>query len=292
MIRGMTGKASLRFSTDNLDVEMEIRSVNSRYFEFRVKSPLRYGFVEMEARKIISKKLERGKIDLGLRVVEKNVTPNSSLINIPLAKAYLEESQQLAKELNISETISLKEIMSLPQVLNSDTGEVEEKVVNLFVLKINELVDQILPMMITEGKTTIEDIKNSLNIMNTSLSFIQQRYPLVLQKYKEVLKGRVLEISTIKAPEERLLIEIELFASRTAINEELVRLENHIRVMLESLDGIRKDVSSKELDFIAQEMNREVNTIASKSSDFEITEHTIVLKCEIEKMREQFRNIV
>lgn len=292
MIRGMTGKASLRFSTDSLDVEMEIRSVNSRYFEFRIKGPVRYGFVEMEARKIISQKLERGKIDFSLRVTEKNIIPNASLINIPLAQAYLEESRNLAKELNISDTISLKEILSLPQVLNCDMGEVDEGVVLLFRTKIEELVEQMLPMMITEGQSTINDVKNSLMIMNESLLFIQTRYPDVLTKYKTALQERVLEISTAKVPEERLLIEIELFASRTAINEELIRLENHIRVMLESLNGQRKEVSSKELDFIAQEMNREVNTIASKSSDFEITEHTIILKREIEKMREQFRNIV
>ncbi len=292
MIRGMTGKSSLRFSTDNLDVEMEIRSVNSRYFEFRVKSPLRYSFVEMEARKIVSKKLERGKIDLAIRVNEKNNIPSGSLVNTSLAKAYLLESQQLAKELGISDSISLKEILSFPQVLNVDIGDVEEKVVNLFNTKIEELIDQMMPMMLAEGEATIVDIKQSLSIMDNSLNFIKDRYPQVLDKYKNALKDRVLEVSTIKPPEERLLMELELFASRTAINEEIVRLASHIKSMQESVDGVRKDVSSKELDFIAQEMNREVNTIGSKSSDIEITEQTIILKREIEKMREQFRNIV
>ncbi|MGL5955166.1 MAG: YicC/YloC family endoribonuclease [Brevinema sp.] len=292
MIRGMTGKASLRFSTNNLDVEMEVRSVNSRYFEFRIKSPTRYSCLEMEARKLISKKLERGKIDLNIRVNEKNMTPSGSLINIPLAKAYLSDSKQLAKELNISKEITLKEILTLPQVLNIDIGEIDEETLNLFTTKIGELIDQMIPMMLTEGKVTTEDINNSLSMMSQSLAFIRERYPKVLEKYKASLRERVLEISSIKASDERLSIEIELFASRTAINEEIVRLGSHIRVMQESVTGIRNDVSSKELDFIAQEMNREVNTIASKSSDFEITEHTIILKREIEKMREQFRNIV
>ncbi len=292
MIRGMTGKSSLRFSTDNLDVEMEIRSVNSRYFEFRIKSPLRYSFLEIEARKIVSKKLERGKIDLSVRVNEKSNIPSGSLINTTLAKAYLLESQQLAKELNIADTMSLKEILSLPQVLNVDMGEVEEGVVALFNTKIEELIDQMLPMMITEGEATIVDIKQSLSLMEKSLEFIKDRYPQVLDKYKNALKERVLEVVTVKPAEERLLMELELFASRTAINEEVVRLASHISTMQESIDGVRKDVSSKELDFIAQEMNREVNTIGSKSSDIEITENTIILKREIEKMREQFRNIV
>ncbi|MGL4676339.1 MAG: YicC/YloC family endoribonuclease [Brevinema sp.] len=292
MMRGMTGKASLRFSTNSLDVEMEIRSVNSRYFEFRIKNPNRYSCLEMEARKLISKKLERGKIDLNIRINEKNMTPVGALINIPLAKAYLLESQLLAEELNLSKEITLKEILSLPQVLNIDIGEIDEETVKIFTIKIEELIDQMIPMMLAEGQMTAEDINRSLSVMSQSLDFIKQRYPKVLEKYKNTLKERVLEISTVKASDERLSIEIELFASRTAINEEIVRLGAHICMMQESVAGIRNHVSSKELDFIAQEMNREVNTIASKSSDFEITEQTIVLKREIENMREQFRNIV
>ncbi len=292
MIRGMTGKASLRFSNDTMDVEMEMRSVNSRYFEFRIKTPQRYGFLEIEARKIVSQKLERGKIDLSIRVIEKSVPNDGALFNTALAKAYYQNAESLAKELGIENSLSLSALIALPQVLNSDSAEVSDDTVKLFKSKIEELTDSMLPMMLEEGEYTKKDVDNSLTIMSDSLEFIKERYPLVLDKYKQSLIDRVCEISTAKAPEERLAVEVELFASRTSINEELVRLESHIKIMKESIDGARKDVSSKELDFIAQEMNREVNTIASKSSDFSITEHTIALKREIEKMREQFRNIV
>ena len=148
-----------------------------------------------------------------------------------------------------------------------------------------------LPMMIEEGKSTLEDVQKSLDIMVKSLEFVKIKYPQVLDKYKSALRDRVLEVSSLKPSEERLSLELEMFASRTAINEEIVRLDNHIRVMQDILLGKRPE-TSKELDFIGQEMNREVNTIASKSSDFEITEQTIILKSEIEKMREQFRNLV
>ncbi len=292
MIRGMTGKASLRFSNDTMDVEMEIRSVNSRYFEFRIKTPQRYGFLEIEARKIVSKTLERGKIDLSIRVNEKSAPNEGAMFNAVLAKAYLDESRALAANLGINSDISLSTLINLPQVLNSDTSEVSESVIKLFNSKIEELVKSMLPMMLEEGDATKKDVDNSLEIMTESMEFIKDRYPAVLDKYKQSLIDRVKEISAAKAPEDRLAVEVELFASRTSINEELVRLESHIKIMKESIDGLRKDISSKELDFIAQEMNREVNTIASKSSDFSITEHTITLKREIEKMREQFRNIV
>ena len=291
MIRGMTGKSTLRFSTDFLDVEMEIKSVNSRFFEFRIKTPSRYAALEMETRKIASHKLNRGKIDFNLRINEKELQSAGLSINMVLAKSYLDASRKVAEELNISDNISLKDILSFPQVLNTDTSDVDDATLKILLEYFEKLIDQMLPMMIDEGESTIDDIQNSLDIMVKSLDFVKTKYPQVLNKYKTNLRERVLEITTVKPTDERLSIELEIFASRTAINEEIVRLDNHIRVMQDILLGKRPE-TSKELDFIGQEMNREVNTIASKSSDFEITEHTIILKSEIEKMREQFRNII
>ncbi|MGL4561260.1 MAG: YicC/YloC family endoribonuclease [Brevinema sp.] len=291
MIRGMTGQASCRFSTDLFDAEMEIRSVNSRYFEFRIKTPASYAAIEIEARKIVLQKLGRGKIDVALRINEKDADIKNVLINTQLAKKYLEESHQLATLLGISQEISLREILSLPQVLNVGSIEIDPKSTTIILNQLDQLIDKMIPMMLTEGQNTIIDVSHSLDKIAHSVSFIKERYPKVLDRYKENLKIRVLEVTETKPSEDRLAIEIELFASRTAINEELVRLDNHIGVMRAIFNQTRHE-SSKELDFIAQEMNRETNTIASKSSDFEITEHTIILKSEIEKMREQFRNIV
>ena len=291
MIRGMTGKSSLRFSTDFLDVEMEIRSVNSRFFEFRIKTPARYAALEMDTRKIASQKLGRGKIDFNLRINEKEAQSAGLSINMALAKSYLEASRKVAEELNLTDSISLKDILSFSQVLNSDISDVDDSTLKLLLEQFEKLIDQMLPMMIEEGKSTLEDVQNSLNVMVKSLEFVKIKYPQVLDKYKSALRDRVLEVSSLKPSEERLSLELEMFASRTAINEEIVRLDNHIRVMQDILLGKRPE-TSKELDFIGQEMNREVNTIASKSSDFEITEQTIILKSEIEKMREQFRNLV
>jgi len=290
-MRSMTGQASLNFSTDDFDVELEIRSVNSRFFEFRVKTPPRYSILEIEARKIISKRLMRGKIDLNIRINEKSSKIQGTLINTQLAQSYLEECRTLAKVLNISDTLNLRELISLPQVLNNDLGEINSEYITIFIKQIEVLIEKILPMMYAEGESTHRDVSNSLDIIEESLKQIKKQYPHMIKKYKSLLRERVLEISSMKVEEERLSIEIELFASRTAINEEVVRLSNHILVMREIFTKKRKG-NSKELDFIAQEMNREVNTIASKSSDFEITEQTIILKSEIEKMREQFRNII
>ncbi|MGL4388646.1 MAG: YicC/YloC family endoribonuclease [Brevinema sp.] len=291
MIRGMTGQASCRFSTDFVDGEMEIRSVNSRYFEFRIKTPPSYSAIEIEARRTVLQKLGRGKIDLSLRITDKDADIKNVLINTNLAQKYVQEGRRLAQEIGIAPDISLREVLSLPQVLNVGSDEINPESTKIILKELDQLIDKMLPMMFTEGESTLKDITISLDKMEQSVSFIKERYPKVLDKYKENLKARVLEVSEIKHTEERLVIEIELFASRTAINEELVRLDNHISVMRSMLDGSRSE-NSKELDFVAQEMNRETNTIASKSSDFEMTEHTIILKSEIEKMREQFRNIV
>ncbi|MGL4366963.1 MAG: YicC/YloC family endoribonuclease [Brevinemataceae bacterium] len=292
MIRGMTGHAVKSFSTDTFDAEMEIKSVNSKYFEFRVKLPNKYNFLEIDIRKIVSQRLIRGKIDLYLRISEKQFNPAQICINRDLAKLYVEEGRRLADELNLQPNISIKDILTLPHILNIESSDSEELFSSTILQELESLIDSMLPMMITEGESTVKDILNSISLMEESVTTIQTRYPQVLEKYKKLLIERVSEISVMKTPEERLMIEIELFASRTAINEELVRLVNHIFVMKNILLDHHSNKTSKDLDFIAQEMNREANTIASKSSDIFITEHTIVLKSEIEKMREQFRNII
>ncbi|MGL5255299.1 MAG: YicC/YloC family endoribonuclease [Brevinema sp.] len=290
MIRGMTGQASRRFSTPVLDAEMDLRSVNSRFFEFRLKCPPKYAAFEGEARRIISKTLGRGKIELGIRAVEKQVS-SQSLINPVLAEAYLNESRILAEKLNIPFNMTIREILSLPQVLNTENGELDEETINRFGAELQSLIDSILPMMHTEGKSTVQDIEKSLSLIDEAVLIIKDTYPIALERYKQQLLERVLEVSSLKAPEERLAVEIEIFASRTCINEEIVRLVNHLKVTREILSG-KRDGGSKELDFIAQELNRETNTIASKSSDYKITEKTIIIKSEIEKIREHYRNIV
>lgn len=291
MIRGMTGQASCRFSTDAFDAELEMRSVNSRYFEFRIKTPPAYASLEIDARRIVSKRLARGKIDLSLRINDKCIQSQSVLINTQLAEKYMIESKKLATQLGISSEMSLRELLSLPQVLNVEMKEIEEATLSLILDHIDQLIDQMLPMMHTEGNSTLKDILESIQSIQDAVVIIKKRYPEALTKYKKNLLERVLEITMVKPSEERLAMEVELFAGRTAINEELVRLDNHVMVMKDLLSSNKTEVS-KELDFIAQEMNRETNTIASKSQDFEIIEQTIVLKREIEKMREQFRNIV
>lgn len=291
MIRGMTGQASLRFSHNMFDAEMEIRSVNSRYFEFRAKLPARFSQFEMEARKIVSAKLQRGKIDLSLRITEKDNTESTTLINIEAAKSYLRETKKMCEELEIPFSITAREILSLPHVLNCENAEVGEDVILFLGSKLQELIDLMLPMMLVEASNTIEDVKASLNSIETALIVIRERYPQALARYKEALIQRVAEITQTRPPEERLSVEVEIFAGRTAINEEIIRLQSHIGMMKDILIQ-KKHGGSKELDFIAQEMNRETNTIAAKSSDFGITEQTIFIKSEIEKMREHFRNIV
>lgn len=291
MIRGMTGQASRRFSTPAFDAEMEIRSINSRYFEFRLKCSTRYASFEGEARRIINNKLARGKIELNLRITEKQLDSQQALINPVLAQAYYNESKKLAETMKLPFSLSIRELLSLPQVLNSEGGEIDEETSALLGKELESLIEAALPMMVTEGEATVKDILQSISLIEGSVKLIAQRYPAALEKYKQNLAERVQEICQTKPSEERLAVEIELFASRTCVNEELVRLKNHLDVSRQILLGKRPG-GSKELDFIGQELNREANTIASKSSDYAITEQSIVIKSEIEKMREHYRNIV
>lgn len=291
MIRGMTGQASRRFSVDTFEIEMELRSVNSRYFEFRTKIPSQYACLELNARKIISQRLKRGKYDLVVFVRELSFDEDRMLINKELVKTYLNEMRSLSNELDFSPEINWRDLFALPQIFSTSSHDITI-VCETILLNLNLLIDEMMPMLLQEGEATANDIRCSLNTIKASALFLAKIYPEVLEAYRVNLRERVFELTQLKPNEERLSVEIELYAMRTAVNEELVRLQNHISSMEALLNSSTQEESSKRMDFIAQEMNREANTIASKALNYGITEQTILIKSEIEKMREQFRNIV
>jgi len=181
--------------------------------------------------------------------------------------------------------------MNLEGIINLERVGDEEELEKIVIEMLNNLIVRIIEMMNREGMKTREDIESSLSRINESVGVIEALYPQSIEKYKESLRERIQEMSANKIEDNRLMMEIEMVSSRTAINEEIVRLKSHLAQFHNVLVGkIHGD--SKKLDFIGQEMNREANTIASKSSDYSIIENTIVIKGEIEKIREQLRNLV
>ncbi|NPV00595.1 MAG: YicC family protein [Brevinematales bacterium] len=290
-MRSMTGFASEMRSTEKYDIFIELKSVNSRYFEFKVKSSYYLNELEILIRNLIFEKLNRGKIDLFIKVVEKNADNYEVVVNKDLAKKYEDALVSMAKDLGIVAELAVRDFMNLEGIINLERVGDEEELEKIILTMLNNLIVRIVEMMYGEGKKTREDIENSLARINGSVEIIESLYPQSIEKYKENLRERIQELSANKIEDNRLMMEIEMVSSRTAINEEIVRLKSHLAQFHNIMTGkIHGD--SKKLDFIGQEMNREANTIASKSSDYTIIENTIVIKGEIEKIREQLRNLV
>lgn len=294
MIRSMTGFASEFKSFEKYDISMEIKSVNSRYFEFKLKSYASMDEWENEIKNAVFEKLKRGKIDLYIKVVEKDAENLNVVVNFDLAKKYETALKALAKQIGVAEEITMRDFLSLGNILQTERiGGYEDLIENIMAMLV-DLLKKILEMMTIEGEKTRDDIVHSLDIIQNSVSIIETHYPESLEKHKQALKDRMVELFPGNLEnlmdQNRLLMELEMVSSRTAINEELVRLKSHVDQFRRILSG-KTGGDSKKLDFISQEMNRETNTIASKSGDYLIIENTIALKGEIEKIREQLRNL-
>lgn len=294
MIRSMTGYASVFRSTDHYDVTMEIKSVNSRYFEFKLKTFAGVDAWENEIKNAVFEKLKRGKIDLILSLVQKDAENYNIVVNFDLAAKYEKAIRELADRIGIVPDLSMRDFLSVDQILQKESTGAGDELQVLVMEMLSELLDKVLEMMYVEGESTARDIEHSLSIIEESVKGIAEVYPEALEAYKQSVQQRLIELypamNEDKNASARFMMELELVASRTAINEELVRLQSHLSQFHKILSG-KAGGDSKRLDFLSQEMNRETNTIASKSSDIRIIDATITVKGEIEKIREQLRNL-
>lgn len=290
-MRSMTGFASAMKTTDRYDLFMELKSVNSRYFEFKLHTSYLIGEMEMEIKDILFRELERGKLDLFVKVVEKDASNYKVIVNHELASMYEGAFRSIADKLGVGLDITLRDMISMDGVMNLERIGSDPEAEKLIREMLGEMIVKIKEMMYIEGKKTREDIEKSLAIIAENVVKIEGFYPGSLEKFKASLKDRIAEYSSKGYDDSRILMEVELVASRTAINEEIVRLKSHLKQFADIIAG-KHSGDSKKLDFISQEINREANTIASKSFDYSIVESTIAVKSELEKIREQLRNLV
>ncbi|MCX7821394.1 MAG: YicC family protein [Brevinematales bacterium] len=296
-MRSMTGFSTESLSTERYDIFVEIKSLNSKYFEFKLKGSDIVEQWEPEIRKLAFEKLKKGKIDIYIKIVEKTAENYNVIVNKELAKKFEAALKSLSLELTILPEISLKDFIGLGHIFYleriSETDGMFEECLKL----ISQAIDNLINMMNVEAEKIIADILNSLNKISELTNEIENQYPTTLEKYKESLKEKIKEMLSenikeidINAIDNRVLFDAEMLASKIAINEEIVRLKSHIEQFKKIV--LSKEEDSRKLDFIAQEMFREINTISAKSVDLKIIENTINVKAEIEKIREHLRNIV
>lgn len=292
MVKSMTsfGRASSEEGKERL-FSIEMKSVNHRYLDINIRMPKSIFPLEERLRKLISSKLNRGKVDVYINL--KNFSKGDSVaeVNEALAKSYFECLSKISEELNIENDITATKIARFQDVISITEKEenIEEIFEEIKVLMKSSL-EGMIEMREREGEKLKEDILEKLNIIENFVYDIEKIADLVPVKYKEKLEERIKDLTSgIEIDQNRIATEIAIFADKATVDEEIIRLRSHIAQMRSTFD-ICEPIGRK-LDFIVQEMNREANTIASKSNDIKMTNIVIDIKNLIEKIREQVQNI-
>ena len=290
MIKSMTGYGKSSSHINQRNYQVEIKSVNHRYLDITVRLPKQLSFLEEEIKKRISEKIKRGKIDIVVTFENNSDEGRNIIINQQIAKLYIEQLKKLAEEEKIESNIEVTEIAKYPDVLNIQTNQEDDVLKNELMPTIEEAVELLVEMREREGKKIAEDLSLRIKSIEEKILLISQKSTGLIQEYVVKLEKRIKEIlQDDEIDKSGIAQEVVIYADKCSIEEEITRLRSHIEqfyTILES-DG----PSGKRLDFIVQEMNREINTIGSKSNSVEITNGVIDVKTELENVREQIQNI-
>ncbi|MEG0114857.1 MAG: YicC/YloC family endoribonuclease [Hydrogenoanaerobacterium sp.] len=291
MIRSMTGFGRAQETLNGRDITVEVKSVNHRFFEFSCRTPRVYGHLEEKLKSYLQGKISRGKVDVGVTVINTEGASAHVEINTELAKSYAEELRGLGKKLGLTDDLSLSAIARFTDIFMVTKGPEDEEVIWESVRKVlDEASKKFVQMREDEGKRLKDDCLNRLCGIEKMLVQVEQRSPAVVQEYRDKLYNKIKDILADKnIDEQRILTEAAIFSEKTAVDEETVRLHSHI-AQFRSIMELKEPVGRK-LDFLVQEFNREVNTIGSKAQDLDIARIVVDMKSEIEKIREQIQNI-
>ncbi len=291
MLKSMTGFGRERVMLDTKEIIVEIKSVNSRYYEFSAKYPRAYGYIEDKLKSLLAGKISRGKVEVSVSVFNRVGTDAEIEINEALAKQYVDALRGAGDTLSLADDLTLTSIMRLNDIFTiKKTVEDEEEVWSQIKAVAEAALDKFIQMRTTEGSKMYDDISSRLDFIEKQVGEVERLSPETTKAYMQRLTERIREIVEDRNIDDaRVLTEAAIFSEKTAVDEETVRLRSHIaqyRQLLQSSEPV-----GRKLDFLTQELNREVNTIGSKCQDLEITKIVVDLKSEIEKIREQIQNV-
>lgn len=292
MIRSMTGFGHGEVSNDkNQKVTVEMKSVNHRYCDISLKLPKKLAMFEANIRNIMKEYASRGKIDIYVSYEDLSETAVSLHYNQAMAEEYMQVFKKMQEDFNIETKITAEALAKYPEVVTIEEVQQDEEVWwELLEAALRQSAEKFVETRTIEGANLKRDLLGKLDQMAADVAFIEERSPQIIAEYRSKLEEKVkefLEDSTIE--ENRIAAEVTLYADKIAVDEEIVRLQSHISSMTDVLES--DESIGRKLDFMAQEMNREANTILSKSSDVDLADHAIELKTNVEKVREQIQNI-
>ena len=291
MLKSMTGFGRCEMATDEYKISVEMKAVNHRYLDLSIKMPKKFNYFEAAIRAQLKKYIQRGKVDVFISYEDYTDEKMSLKYNRSLAGEYMDYFRQMADELGIPNDATVMRLARCPEVFTMEQApEDEEHMWQILEKAIGEAAEKFVETRTREGENLKQDLLGKLDYMGTLVDQIEERSPKIVEEYRAKLEDKVKELLEGSSVDEgRIAAEVVIFADKICTDEETVRLRSHI-------EATRKELTAggsvgRKLDFIAQEMNREANTILSKANDLEVSDCAIALKTEIEKVREQIQNI-
>ncbi len=290
MIYSMTGFGKQEYQDEHIYVRVEIKSVNSKQFDLKLRLPLDFNYKDTFVRSQLKQKLYRGKIDCYISIEYQDTTPHQ--INEQSVKSYFESLKVIAQKLgyNIKKINALEIIMRLPDVVKPVQREEDEQTWQKVWQTIQGAVEQLLKFREQEGQALERDLREKITKISEALDQVPQFEKSRVENYKQRLLSE-LEQLKIEVDKQRFEQELLYYLDKYDINEEQVRLRNHIKYFLETLDKADRQPVGKTLTFIAQEMGREINTLGAKANDFNIQQLVVQMKDNLEKIKEQLANV-
>ena len=291
MIKSMTGFGRCEISVDKRKFTVEMKGVNHRYLDVGIRMPKKLNFFETAIRNLLKQYVSRGKVDIFVIYEDMADSQVSLKYNKTMAAEFIAAFKEIETDFNLDNDIRVSTLLRCPEVLTMEEQAVnEEELWNELKKALEGACKQFVETRITEGENLKKDIIGKLDGMLETVAYIEERSPQIVAEYREKLETKVKELlGDTQLDESRIAAEVIIFADKICTDEEVVRLKSHIKHMKETLES--QEGIGRKLDFIAQEMNREANTILSKANDLDVSNHAIDLKTEIEKVREQIQNI-
>ena len=291
MIKSMTGYGNGKSELGSKTFTVEIKSVNSRYSDFSIKMPRIYTFLEEPMRKAASARINRGKVDIFLNVESGGEDDCVVKVNTALAKEYLAGLRTVSEELEIPSNANAETFLRIADVFTVDKAPVDEELIKEAVLStLSAALDNFDAMRIVEGESLKKDLLEHLAFISDATREVEKRSPEIVNEYRARIEERMRDIlGSATYDQSRLLTEVAIFADKVNVNEETVRLRSHVEQFSAMLE--EGGCVGRKIDFLIQEMNREINTTGSKANNIDISKIVIDVKYELEKIREQIQNI-
>ncbi|SCJ24799.1 YicC-like family%2C N-terminal region [uncultured Clostridium sp.] len=290
-VASMTGYGRATAQIEGREMTVEVKTVNHRYLDIALRLPRVFSFLEDDIRKMLQSRLSRGHVEFYVNYRNHRDDSKSVEADVALAKAYMDAIGQLSASSGLQNDVTLSFISRLPEVLNvSETEEDQDALRELMRSVLADALDQLKAMRLTEGQEMVRDVSGRIETIRALVTQIEVRSTQTVDEYYQKLRARIAELlENVPVDPDRIATEAAVFADKASIAEETVRLRSHMQQFLDTLRG--EQPCGRKLDFIVQEMNREINTVGSKASDAEILSKVVDVKSEIEKIREQVQNI-